>query len=102
MASRNDCTPKARMLVISQRCATMRICSTSTAADISVIMRLPNCGSSQKWIMVVSEQKRGHQRQRRQNEGDGQQLGNTEQAELGIGGFHQHDGGGQQQELGGE
>ena len=33
-ASRNDCTPKIRMLVTSQRCAAMAIWSTSTSAAI--------------------------------------------------------------------
>jgi hypothetical protein len=43
-ASRNDCTPKIRMLVTSHRWAAIRIWSTSTRAAISVTIRLPNSG----------------------------------------------------------
>src|SRR5690242_2559874 len=89
IASRNDWTPNARMVVTSHRCATIRICSTRTAAAISVIMRLPNSGSFQKYVIVSSKQERRHQGQARQHECHSQQLRNPEQTQLGVGRFHQ-------------
>src|ERR1035441_9876255 len=57
-ASKNDCTPNARMLVTSHRCATIMICITRTSAAISVIILLPNCGSCQKNMSDLFPQNR--------------------------------------------
>src|SRR5450631_4107421 len=97
-ASRKDWAAKSRMLVTIQRCATMAICSTSTSAAIRVTILSPNWGSCRVCI-AVSEQERRYQPERRQGECHGQQVRNAEEAHLGVGGFHQHDGGGQHQQF---
>src|SRR5260370_26814999 len=87
-ASRNDCAAKIRMLVTIQRCATMAICSTSTKAAIRVTILSPNWGSC-RVLMAISEQERGHEAKCRQGECHGEQVGNAEEAHLGVAGFHQ-------------
>src|ERR1039457_5546565 len=57
-ASSKDCTPNARMLVTSHRCATIRICITRTSAAIRVIILLPNSGSCQKNMSDLFPQNR--------------------------------------------
>src|SRR5450756_1988981 len=97
-ANKKDWAAKSRMLVTIQRCATMAICSTSTSAAISVTILLPNSGSC-KVCIAISEEERGHQAERRQGECHGEQVGNAEEAHLGVGGLHQNDGDGQHQQF---
>src|ERR1039457_5360566 len=97
-ANKKDWAAKRRMLVTIHRCATMAICSTSTMAAIRVTILSPNWGSC-RVCMAISEEERGHQAKRRQGEGHGEQVGNAEEAHLGVGGLHQDDGGSQHQQL---
>src|SRR5271165_4959816 len=96
-ANRNDCTPNARMLVASQRCATIMICSTSTSAAIIVISLLPNCGSCQN--IVSSKKERRYQRHGAQHKSHREQFRHAEDPQFGVTGLHQHHHGGQQQKL---
>src|ERR1051326_2506549 len=89
VARQNDCAAKIRMLVTIQRCATIAICSTSTTAAIRVTILLPNSGSEK--VCMGSEEEGRDQRQRRQCERHGQQLGHAEEPHLGVRGLHQHD-----------
>src|SRR5947209_8730157 len=98
-ASRNDCIPNARILVIRPRCATIMICSTRTSAAISVIILSPNCGSCQKYISYASKEKRRYQGHGAQDERHGEQFGNAEESEFRVSRFHQHDGCGEKQQL---
>ena len=68
-ASKSDWTANALMLVTSQRCATMVICRTSTSAAIRMIIRSPNCGSSQKAMSLspAPKEKRRDQGERAQH-----------------------------------
>src|SRR5450759_511062 len=49
--------------------------------------------------MAISEQERGYQPERRQGECHGEQVGNAEEAHLGVGGLHQNDGDSQHQQF---
>src|SRR5450756_2342987 len=97
-ASKKDWAAKSRMLVTIHRCATMAICSTSTSAAIRVTILSPNWGSC-RVCMAISEQELGHEAERRQGEGHGEQVGNAEEAHLGVGGLYQNDGGSQHQQF---
>src|SRR5579864_3418309 len=94
-ASRNDCTAKMRMLVMSHRWPAMAICRTSTSAASSVINFSPNWGSGK--LMSCSEQECRHQRQRPQHKGHRKQFRNAKEAHLGVGGFNHHNDAAEQQ-----
>src|SRR2546428_14194312 len=95
--SRNDWAPKSRIFMISERCPTIAIWSTSTKAAIRVTSLSPNSGFCSKSI-GISKQECGYQGQGAQYERHRHQLGNAEQAHLGAGGLDQHDAAAQDQE----
>src|ERR1019366_10158282 len=49
--------------------------------------------------MAISEEERGDEAERRHGECHGEQVGNAEEAHLGVGGLHQNDGDGQHQQF---
>src|ERR1035441_5888880 len=49
--------------------------------------------------MAISEEERGHEAERRHGECHGEQVGNAEEAHLGVGGLYQNDGDSQHQQF---